>query len=107
MYSGATFRLEITMTGKDAILENRLCDCKIFGGVLGPSKLGSSKNLKINSDLFEGKSYKNTKLWVAKVILFFQTHVYCWEEQKKFALVQYMHVTTLLEIVNRALEHVS
>lgn len=70
-------------------------------------KFGPSRRLGNSFVLLECERDKNTKLWITEIVLLFQMHVNNYGEEKNFAFVQYMDVTSLLDNLDRVLGYVS
>lgn len=64
-------------------------------GVFGRSKFGPIRNFKNRLVLLDSGNQKNTKLWVAKVLLLFRMQVKQWEDEKNllFPIHEYQPTT--------------
>lgn len=69
--------------------------------------IAQSRNLNNCFVLLEDESNKNSRLWVAKIMLLFQVLVNDCKKQNKLAFAPSIYVTTSLDDVKRALECVT
>lgn len=72
--------------------------------VFETSKPGPNKNLNNAFFILDCGSYKNTKSWVAKLLLLFQLHVQGRDKEKELVFLLHVEVTPSCNNVYRALE---
>lgn len=71
--------------------------------VFGTSEVSPSQILKNIFRLLDGRSKENTKLWVGKVLSFFQVQGKGWEEEGNFAFVLCMDISPPCDNVHQVL----